>query len=145
MYKPFVGNMFLHGMTQAGNPIGCTTSSAAIDVYVKERVAENAARVGKHVKERFQKEFLPLPHVGDVGGLGLMLSLEIVADKTTKARFGAEKMYQIRRQLLNKGIYARVTSSIYGDRLHFGPPCIITEAEANRAVDLIYSVLKDIK
>ncbi len=145
VYKPFLGNMFLHGMTQSGNPVGCATSSAAIDVYLKEKVAENAAKVGWHVKQRFQKEFLPLPHVGDVGGLGLMLSLEIVADKATKARCGPEKMIGIRRRLLDKGIYARVTSSIYGDRLHFGPPCIITQAEADRAVDLIYSVLKDIK
>ena len=145
IYQAFVGNMFLHGMTQVGNPVGCATANAAIDVYLKEKVAENAAKVGAHVKERFQKEFLPLPHVGDVGGLGLMLSLEIVADKTTKARFPYGKMYEIRRQLLDKGIYVRVTSSSFGDRLLFGPPCIITEAEADRAVDVIYSVVKDIK
>jgi adenosylmethionine-8-amino-7-oxononanoate aminotransferase len=74
-----------------------------------------------------------------------MLSLEIIADKATKVRYGLGKMLEIRQRLLDKGIYARVTSSIYGDRLHFGPPCIITQAEADKAVDLIYSVLKDIK
>ncbi len=145
VYKSFQSNMFLHGMTQTGNPVGCATASAAIDVYIKEKIAENAAEVGRHVKQRFQEEFLPLPHVGDVGGLGLMLSLEIVADKVTKARYGPEKMIEIRRQLLDKGIYSRVISNIYADRLLFCPPCIITQAEAHRAVDLIYSVLKDIK
>jgi len=144
LYKAFVGNMFLHGMTQVGNPMGCRTASAAIDVYLKEKVAGNAAKVGKHAKERFEKEFLPLPHVGQVSGLGLFLSMEIVADKATKAKFPDGKIYEIVGKLLEKGVYARVQSSIYGDRLLFSPPCIITEAEADKAIDIMYSVVKDI-
>lgn len=41
----------------------------ALDVYIKDKVAENAVRVGDHIKKRLEVEFLPLPCVGNIDGL----------------------------------------------------------------------------
>ena len=81
------GVELMHQYTFSGSPAGCAAAIAAIDVYVEENVAENATRVGAHIVDRIEKEFMPMPCVGTHSGLGLMLAMEIVADKETKAMF----------------------------------------------------------
>ena len=81
------GVPLMHQYTFSGSPAGCAAAIAAIDVYVNDKVAENATRVGQHIVERIVDEFMPMPCVGTHSGLGLMLAIEIVADKETKAMF----------------------------------------------------------
>jgi adenosylmethionine-8-amino-7-oxononanoate aminotransferase len=145
IYNTLRGNHMIHGFTYVGHPVGCASTIASIDAYVNEKVADNAAKVGAHVKERLEKEFLPLPHISYIDGLGLFLSIEIVKDKATKSRFPSDfGEAKLKPALRKVGLYPRLTSSLYGDRLYFTPACVITMAEADRAVDLMYPVLRDI-
>ena len=81
------GTPLMHQYTFSGAPAPCAAAIAAIDVYVNEDVAGNATRVGRHIVDRIENEFMPMPCVGTHSGLGLMLAMEIVADKETKAMF----------------------------------------------------------
>ena len=88
--------------THYRSPINYTDE--ALDVYVKDRVAENAARVGAHMKQRLKDEFLPLPCVGDISGLGLHLGIELVNDKQGKAPLDVEVQNELRRKVFDAGI-----------------------------------------
>lgn len=129
------------GSTESGNPVCCVVASKCIDVYLEEKVADHAAAIGQHVRERFENEFLPLPHVLDISGLGLMMSLGVTKDKKSKALPGPETTMEITRRGFEKGLYLR----IMGGRICYGPPLLISREEADESLDILYTILSELK
>lgn len=120
-----------------------------MEIYLKENIVENAAKVGKHVLQRLKREFLPLPCVGDVGGLGLIIGMEIVKDKATKVTFAPSLNItsRIQEQAMKNGLFVRVTSiaTYPGDRVCFTPPLTITIEEADAALDILKPTIANLK
>jgi len=135
------GQFFAPGSTECGNPICCAVASKVLDIYREEHIVEHGAEVGKQVRERLEREFLPLPHVGSVSGLGLMLGLDIVVDKKTKAIPGPEVTNLVIRRALEQGLYLRMV----GNRIGFSPPLVITQEETNEALDRLYPIVAELK
>jgi len=144
IWKGLEGITFLHQYTFSGAPAPCAASIAAIDIYLKEKVAENAAKVGKHISERLEAEFMPLPCVGTYSGLGLMLAIEIVADKDTKAMFDPPlgPIMPLLDKAREKGLHMRQMGS---NRIAIAPPCIITIEEADRILDILKPLVATIR
>src|SRR5579864_4775698 len=74
-----------HASTFGGNPV-CIAASLATLGLLERQYMENARRVGEWMKARMLE--WPVKHkiVGDVRGRGLMIGVELVLDKKTKAR-----------------------------------------------------------
>ena len=90
---------------------------------------------------------MALPNVGNVTGLGLLLSIEIVTDKETKRRFSTEAniIDVIMSRCWGKGLFAR-GQRVYGaDLIFFMPPLIITKEEADKELDILYPVIASLK
>jgi len=134
--------------TYSGHPVCAAAATKAMEIYLRDKVAENAASVGKYVLDRLKREFEPLPHVGGANGLGLMLGIEIVADKITKQPFdpALKVMQRIQEQALEKGLFVRVAgiSGTPSDRVVFAPHLTVTTEEADKALDILYGVIADI-
>lgn len=135
--------------TYAGHPTCAAAAVKAMEIYVRDKVVENAASAGRYALDRLKQDFEPLACVGEVGGLGLMLGIEIVADKDTKATFDSNLhiMQQLQDKALEKGMFIRTTeiTSGPGDRVCFAPPLIITKEEVDKALDILYQILADLK
>jgi len=120
-----------------------------MEIYVRDKVVENAAKVGKYALERLGQDFEPLPCVGGVNGLGLMLGIEIVADKATKKPFDAKLnvMQKLQNQALEKGLFLRMTDikGTPSDRIVFAPPLVITTQEVDKALDILYPIVAGLK
>lgn len=142
IYAALEGKPFPHGFTYTAHPIGCAASIATIDYYIKNDIAGNAARVGEHIRRRLIEEFLPLPIVGERGGLGLFQALELVSDKESRRPISLEENQKLTQELFQKGIWTRIQEPRM-NRLEICPPCIITREEADRALDIIKSVLSE--
>ena len=84
---------------------------------------------------------MPLAHVGELSGLGLMLGIELVVDKQSKEPISPQVVEYIRKSSLEKGLIVVFS----GNRLRFGPPLVITQDEVDRALDIIYSILVELK
>ena len=138
---------YIPGYTYSGHPACAAAAIKAMEIYVKEKVAENAAKVGKHVLERLNDEFKPLPCVDNVGGLGLMLGMNVVRDKATKSPFDPATTAQIQSRALANGLLVRCMNAATapGSRICFTPPLIITMEEADRALDILKPILADLK
>ena len=78
--------MFMHGFTYSGHPVACAVAIPNIRIIEEERLPENAARAGAYLLTKL-KQLEERPYVGNVRGKGLMLFVEVVADKATKAKF----------------------------------------------------------
>jgi putrescine aminotransferase len=131
--------------TYSGQPVGAAAAIKAMEIYINEKVAENAARVGKHALDRLNSEFQSLPVVGYIAGLGLFMSIEIVADKASKKPFdpAIDITGKIYKQALERGIMTRwIPAAVAaGDRWHFAPPLVITIEEIDKVLDVLYSIL----
>ena len=70
--------------------------------------------------------------IADLQGVGLLVSMEIVADKSARTNFPPEReVYSILdRHCREEGVIPRLSN----DRVAFAPPLIITEDEALEAV-----------
>ena len=148
VHEVLKGSLF-GGYTYSGHPVALAAAVKTMEIYVRDKIVENAATVGKYAKDRLVAELKPLPCVGDIGGLGLMLGIEIVSNKETRRSFPLEMnvLPKVLKQALEAGLFMRGTSSAIapGDRLNFTPPLIITREQVDRMIDILQPILSNLK
>ncbi len=72
------------GGTYGGNPIGIAAAHAVLDVIESEELCARAARIGQSLQSRLQALQKQFACIGDVRGLGAMVALELVKDRTSR-------------------------------------------------------------
>ena len=72
-----------HGNTYGGNPLACAAALKTIELIEREYM-QNAAEVGQYALDALAEIAVRHPSVGEVRGIGMMIGVEFVADKTTK-------------------------------------------------------------
>ncbi|MFC1938670.1 aspartate aminotransferase family protein [Chloroflexota bacterium] len=146
VWKDLKGHYLLAGGTASGHPVCVATAKAALKIYIKEKLDERAARLGKHIHDRLTREFLPLPCVDDIMGRGLAQSFEIALGKTTHSEFDPEAQrktsIEIHSRFLEKGVYTRIE---WDRRVYLTPPLIIGEDELDKALDIMLDVMKEVR
>ena len=130
---------FMHGNTYLAHPLACAAALANIDIVVKEDLAGNAADVGGYFLKRLEDLKAKQPHVADVRGKGLMIGVELVADKKTKAQFKGEDKFgaEVSKRCRDNGVLIR---NIY-DTFIISPPLILTKAQVDTMVDTMDEAL----
>ncbi|MEI3854757.1 MULTISPECIES: aminotransferase [unclassified Ensifer] len=128
------GGVFSMGLTYSGHPVACAAALANIDIMERERLLPHAARTGAHLQKQ-ARTLLAHDIVGDVRGAGLMLGIDLVADKATKAPLPAHEKAS---ETIFQGCIARgVVVRPVGNRLIVSPPLIVTEAECDTIVSAL--------
>jgi 4-aminobutyrate aminotransferase len=74
------------GGTYGGNPVAVAAAHAVLDVIADEKLCERATEIGRRMTERLQKMAAgnTFSCMGDVRGLGAMVAVELVKDRTTR-------------------------------------------------------------
>jgi putrescine---pyruvate transaminase len=124
-----------HGYTYSGHPIAAAAALATLDVLEKEDVVGNAGRQGAHLTARLQALGERSRLIGDVRGVGLMVCIEMVADKKTKASFprGAKEVAAVAREAYRLGAMVRTS----GPNIILSPALTISEAEIDVLCDAL--------
>ncbi|MER8474161.1 aspartate aminotransferase family protein, partial [Mesorhizobium sp. M1328] len=92
---------------------------------------------------RLQDRFNQHPHVGDIRGRGMLMTLELVKDRETKAPFPAECNLSpmIYREALARGLITHAlggtVDGINGDHIVVCPPLIASEKDLETIVGLL--------
>ncbi len=125
---------WMHAFTYSGHATACAVGLATLDILEKENLVEVAGRKGKKLLDGL-RQLSSLENVGDVRGLGLMCGVELVEDKATKRAFPAAAKVGVRmyRECCKRGLFSRIKDDIY----MLAPPFVITDAEIDRAVNII--------
>ena len=84
--EPHEGRTFYHGHTYTGNPLACAAALASLDLFQKNDLL-NAASQRAEVLADLLDELSALPHVGDIRQKGLMIGIELVANRATREPF----------------------------------------------------------
>lgn len=129
-----------HTSTFLGNAVGLAAGRAAIGVLVGERLPDRAARLGAMAVRRLQTALAGDPHVGEVRGLGLLLGVELVADRATREA-DAARAAAVGRTLFEHGIATAVAG--HADNvIKVSPPLTIEEDELVLALDLLAEAVR---
>ncbi len=118
--------MIGHGYTYSGHPVGAAAALACLDETVKLQVQKNAAARGDEFFAGI--EALKDRHsiIGDVrGGHGLMMGIELVADRDTKAPLDAAPIAKIQETAYANGAMIRIS----GPNILMSPPLVITSQD----------------
>jgi len=139
IYSAFLGRYeefktFFHGHSYTANPLGCAAALATLSIFetqgVLDHVALLASRMTSELKRLEGGRF-----VGDIRQKGLMVGIEIVADRDTKTSFPPENKvgHAVVRRIREKGVILRPL----GDVIVLMPPLSSTEEEMRHLVDSV--------
>lgn len=78
------GTSFMHGLTYESHPLACATGLAVLTIIERDDLVANAATRGAHLKELLLELAERHEVIGDVRGMGLLLGLELVADRASR-------------------------------------------------------------
>lgn len=127
---------FPMGFTYNGHPTACAVALANLEIIEREQLLERALATGAHLLAGL-RTLSDIEIVGEVRGVGMMLAVELVADRATREPLPDAELLQdvIRRET---GVIVRNCAH----SLVLSPPLVMTEAEADRVVDAMRSVLE---
>jgi 4-aminobutyrate aminotransferase len=130
-----------HLSTFGGNPVSCAASLANIEFMETENLAAQTLEKGIWLRQALGEIKPREVVIGDIRGKGLMVGMELVEDKETKAPAAAQAG-AIRTRLREKGILVGVGGGL-GNVLRIQPPLTISEAELGQVVDGIKAVMTE--
>jgi len=124
--------------TFAGNPVSCAVGCAVLDVMEREELRANAQRIGSMLKTALQSLAREHPLIGDVRGQGLLLGVELVEDRDTRAPAGKAARWVI-NELCRRGVLVGLTGPDRRSRniLKIRPPMVFDET----AIELLTTTL----
>jgi adenosylmethionine-8-amino-7-oxononanoate aminotransferase len=132
-----IGFGYMH--TYSANPIACAAGLAVLRELEDRNLMRAAAETGAYIGAALQKLKHGSRIVGDVRGTGLLMAVELVADKQTKTPFTPKQKAteQLLTRALENGlmIYARRTAGgANGEWFMVSPPLTITGEECDQLI-----------
>ena len=139
------GSRWMHAFTFSGHPTCCAVALQNLEIMQRERLCENAARMGERLYQTLLTTFRDHPNVGEVrGGKGLLAAVEFVEDRASKKNIAGDRKVaaRIQAEMLKRGVVTRTRPMAGehpapGDEVLFAPPLVITEAEIDRMVGVL--------
>jgi adenosylmethionine-8-amino-7-oxononanoate aminotransferase len=125
----------MHGFTHSAHPVACAVALANIATIEREDLLTRV----REMSETMRRLVAPLrddPEVGEVRQAGLMVGVELVADKATRERWPAQAT---RGRLVSAEARERglLTRSLLDDILCLAPPFTVSEEMLGRAVEAL--------
>lgn len=128
---------FLFYTTHVSDPLPAAIGVTVLDVVERDGLVGQAATRGKRLKDGLLSLQQRFECVGDVRGRGLLLGLEVVADRRTKApgfELGARVMEEAMRRGLSMNI---VKLPGMGGVFRIAPPLTVSDAEIDRGLEIM--------
>ncbi len=140
---------FQHGHTYAGNPLACAAGLAVLGEMERLQLIPHAAAMGELLIAGLNKLAERFPFIGDVRGKGLMVGIELVADRQTMDPLPREWKTNSRileiayaRDLI---VYSRrVKGGPEGDNIMICPPLIVTAEQLTEILSIFGDVLSTV-
>jgi 4-aminobutyrate aminotransferase / (S)-3-amino-2-methylpropionate transaminase / 5-aminovalerate transaminase len=131
------------GGTFGGNPVACAAALAVIDVLFEDNLPERGARLGARAMTRMRGWMDRVTQIGDVRGLGAMVAMELVKDRTTREP-ATELTSEIIKHCHAKGLVI-LKAGLYDNVVRLLFPLVITEQELDRGLDILEDALSAAK
>ncbi len=146
--RAFDENIFGHGQSFSGHALGCAAALAGIEVIESENILERTTTLGNYLGEQLRKLQEKHPAVGDVRGMGLFWTMELVKDTTTKEPLRKTTEKYVKTVVSDLAQYLMDKHHIYVPSDKFGvwvvPPLIVSKEELGFVVAAIDDALTQV-
>ncbi len=133
------GDFAIGHYTHEKNPVTARAALTTLQIIEDEGLVERAAKLGEHAIGRLMDALQNVPIVGDIRGRGLMFGIEIVEDRSSKTP-GTARAERIYYACLEAGLSYKISQ---GCVLTLSPPLTISQAELDRAIDIVVAAIED--
>jgi adenosylmethionine-8-amino-7-oxononanoate aminotransferase len=140
---------FVHGFTYSHQPTAAAVAREVLRILEDEDLVEASASKGDRLRLLLDERLRNSPVVGEVRGHGLLIGIELVADRKTRAPFPrsdqvTERVVAAARE---RGVlvYSATGNAdgLNGDQIVLGPPFVITDDELVRIADTLAAAIAD--
>jgi adenosylmethionine-8-amino-7-oxononanoate aminotransferase len=135
------GGGFVNGFTYSHSPVGAAVAGEVLRILETESLVEASATKGQRLLELVRDRLGGHANVGEVRGRGLLVGVELVADRATRRPFP-------RSTRLIEGVMAHARAAglllyhgtgnadgVNGDSVLLGPPFVVTDEELRRIAE----------
>ena len=126
-----------HGSTFGGNPVCCAAALATLDL-VEGGLLANASVMGDRLMSGLKRLAERHESIGDVRGLGLMIGVEFVADRGTRAP-ASKLVHELVQRAFRRGLLLLGAGK---SALRLAPPMVIDESDVDTALGMIDDLLR---
>jgi len=126
---------FNYAHTYNANPLACAVGSAVLNEITSKNLLKNTNDIGHYLQEQLELLKNKSLTIGDVRGKGLLLAIEFIACKSTKAPIPLNlqatemfKQFAAQQELLIYG--RRSNNGRYGEYVMIAPPLNTSQKEA---------------
>lgn len=126
--------------THEKNPVACAAGLATLDVLAGENLVAHARDLGLYALERFRELATRHPLLGEARGLGLLMGLELVRDRTTGER-ATDEAERVLYGALRRGLSFKITM---GNLLTLTPALTLTREELDQAIQILDDCLTEV-
>lgn len=145
------GGGLVHGFTWSHHPIGARVGLAVLERIRDMRLIDRARTQGDRLITGLKTALGDHPHVGDIRGEGLLLCLDLVQDKASRAPF--PRATRITEQVVGRSMELGLlvypspgnVDGVNGDFVLLGPPLTVLDDEIDLIVDRLTSALGSIR
>jgi adenosylmethionine-8-amino-7-oxononanoate aminotransferase len=140
VYETVAASGFTHGFTYSHSVVGAAAGLAVLDILRREHLVDASRTKGERLRKELTAAVGDHSRVGDIRGLGLMVGVELVADRGSKRPFPrsdsvAERVLAAAKE---RGLLLYSSTGFVdgadGDLVMFGPPFVITDEQIDEAV-----------
>ena len=137
---------FKHGFTYQAHPITTAAGNAVLDYIESHNLFARVTPASETLRTALAS-LASHPNIGEIRGLGLLLGIEFVRDKSTRAPFDPSENIaeKIRTAAMDVGVLTYPTQGCIdgtrGDHILLAPPFIITPQESTLIAKALASAL----
>ena len=141
LYDEIAPKGFVHGFTWSHNALGSAVALATLRRLRDDHLVDRAREVGGKLKAELAAALADDAAVGDVRGIGMMIGIELVADRETKEPFPRQR--QVTEAVLAAArdlgllLYSSTghVDGADGDLVMLGPPFVLTDEDRATLVE----------
>jgi hypothetical protein len=126
---------FTHGFTYSHAPSGAAVAREVLRILETESLVEASATKGDRLRTLLAESIGDHPGVGEIRGRGLLVGIELVADRASRAPMprAARLTEAVVRAARERGVLlysgTGTANGVDGDTILLGPPFVVTDAE----------------
>ncbi len=141
VHDTIVSRGFNHGFTYSHHAVGAATARAVLTELREGQLVEAAAKQGALLDAGLRDQLSGHPNVGDIRGLGLLIGIELVANRETGEPFRrADKVTEsVVAAAKDTGLLVYSSTGCAdgtnGDLILLGPPLVATDSDIEQIVD----------
>jgi adenosylmethionine-8-amino-7-oxononanoate aminotransferase len=140
---------FVHGFTYSHAPVGAAVALEVLRILEDEALVAASAAKGTRLIELLEAGLGDHPNVGEIRGRGLMVGVELVADRSDRTSLprSARLTEAVVRSARERGVlvYSGTgnANGVDGDTILLGPPFVVTDDELVRIASTLGEAVAD--